>query len=133
MGEVYKARDTRLDRTVAIKVLPSHFSQNAEMKARLEREARTIGGLNHPHICTPPFARARGKFPTNVEIGTFHAIGENAASTIFRFLSGNHGTRFDPHEVSAFFRDIPPTIPTFSFPKNPFEPFQVFPPGWRLR
>lgn len=51
MGEVYKASDTRLSRTVAIKVLPSHFSQNAEMKARFEREARTIGGLNHPHIC----------------------------------------------------------------------------------
>src|SRR5215471_1779222 len=51
MGEVYKARDTRLSRTVAIKVLPSHFSENAEMKSRFEREARTIGGLNHPHIC----------------------------------------------------------------------------------
>ena len=51
MGEVYKARDTRLNRTVAIKVLPSHFSDNAEMKQRFEREAQTIAGLNHPHIC----------------------------------------------------------------------------------
>ena len=51
MGEVYKARDTRLNRTVAIKVLPSHFSENAEMKARFEREAQAIAGLNHPHIC----------------------------------------------------------------------------------
>src|SRR5438132_1105211 len=51
MGEVYKARDTRLNRTVAVKVLPSHFSDNAEMKARFEREAQTIAGLNHPHIC----------------------------------------------------------------------------------
>jgi serine/threonine protein kinase len=51
MGEVYKARDTRLNRTVAIKVLPSHFSDNAEMKARFDREAQTIAGLNHPHIC----------------------------------------------------------------------------------
>src|SRR5947209_1424264 len=51
MGEVYKARDTRLNRTVAIKVLPAHFSENAEMKARFEREAQTIAGLNHPHIC----------------------------------------------------------------------------------
>src|SRR5438876_12277443 len=50
-GEVYKARDTRLNRAVAIKVLPSHFSDNAEMKARFEREAQTIAGLNHPHIC----------------------------------------------------------------------------------
>jgi serine/threonine protein kinase/Tol biopolymer transport system component len=51
MGEVYKAHDTRLNRTVAIKVLPSHFSDNTEMKARFDREAQTIAGLNHPHIC----------------------------------------------------------------------------------
>src|SRR6516164_7801761 len=50
-GEVYRARDTRLNRTVAIKVLPSHFSGNAEMKARFDREAQTIAALNHPHIC----------------------------------------------------------------------------------
>src|SRR5215472_10170508 len=50
-GEVYKGRDTRLNRTVAIKVLPSHFSNSAEMKARFDREAQTIAGLNHPHIC----------------------------------------------------------------------------------
>jgi len=48
-GEVYKARDTRLNRTVAIKVLPAQFSDNVAMKARLEREAQTIAGLNHPH------------------------------------------------------------------------------------
>jgi eukaryotic-like serine/threonine-protein kinase len=52
MGEVYRALDTRLDRIVAIKVLRSHFSQDAERKRRLEREARAISGLNHPHICT---------------------------------------------------------------------------------
>src|SRR5215831_11185300 len=51
MGEVYKARDTRLNRTVAIKVLPPHFSDNSEMKTRFDREAQTIAGLNHPHIC----------------------------------------------------------------------------------
>ena len=51
MGEVYEARDTRLDRTVAIKVLPSHVSADSERRARFEREARTIAGLNHPHIC----------------------------------------------------------------------------------
>ena len=51
MGEVYRARDTRLDRTVAIKVLPTHLSDNAELKQRFEREARTISSLNHPHIC----------------------------------------------------------------------------------
>lgn len=48
MGEVYRARDTRLERTVAIKVLPDHFSQNAELKQRFEREACPISSLNHP-------------------------------------------------------------------------------------
>jgi eukaryotic-like serine/threonine-protein kinase len=52
MGEVYRARDTRLDRTVAIKILPSHAAMNAEARARFEREAKTISSLNHPHICT---------------------------------------------------------------------------------
>ena len=52
MGEVYKARDTRLDRSVAIKVLPPDVSADPERRARFEREAKTIAGLNHPHICT---------------------------------------------------------------------------------
>ncbi len=52
MGEVYKARDTRLDRSVAIKVLPAHVSADPDRRARFEREAKTIAGLNHPHICT---------------------------------------------------------------------------------
>jgi eukaryotic-like serine/threonine-protein kinase len=52
MGEVYRARDTRLDRTVAIKILPAHLSENPEAKQRFEREARTISSLNHPNICT---------------------------------------------------------------------------------
>ncbi|MCH7750258.1 MAG: serine/threonine protein kinase [Acidobacteria bacterium] len=52
MGEVYKARDTRLNRTVAIKVLPDHFATDPNLKQRFEREARTVAALNHPHICT---------------------------------------------------------------------------------
>ena len=51
MGEVYRARDTRLDRTVAIKVLASHLSSSPELKQRMEREGRAISSLNHPHIC----------------------------------------------------------------------------------
>ena len=52
MGEVYLAKDTRLDRTVAIKVLPSHLSGDPELRQRFEREARAVSSLNHPHICT---------------------------------------------------------------------------------
>src|SRR5580704_5301465 len=52
MGEVYRARDTRLDRDVAVKILPSHLSENAEAKQRFDREARTISSLNHSNICT---------------------------------------------------------------------------------
>src|SRR5262250_2211733 len=51
MGEVYRARDTRLDRTVAIKILPAQFSSDPVRKQRFEREAKTISNLNHPHIC----------------------------------------------------------------------------------
>ena len=52
MGEVYKARDTRLDRSVAIKVLPEHVASDPDLKQRFEREAKTISSLSHPHICT---------------------------------------------------------------------------------
>ncbi len=52
MGEVYRARDVRLDRTVAVKILPAQFSQDAERRQRFEREAKTISSLQHPNICT---------------------------------------------------------------------------------
>ena len=52
MGEVWRGRDTRLERSVAIKILPAEFAQNAQFKLRFEREAKTISQLNHPHICT---------------------------------------------------------------------------------
>lgn len=51
MGQVYRARDTRLDRNVAIKVLPPHWADDAEMRQRFDREAKALASLNHPHIC----------------------------------------------------------------------------------
>ena len=51
MGEVYRARDTRLDRTVAVKILPAHLSESPEAKQRFDREARAISSLSHPNIC----------------------------------------------------------------------------------
>src|SRR6202051_1394292 len=51
MGEVYRARDTRLDRTVAIKVLPASLASDPQFRERFDREARTISQLDHPHIC----------------------------------------------------------------------------------
>jgi serine/threonine protein kinase len=51
MGEVYRAKDTRLERTVAVKVLPAHLTSSPESRQRFEREARTISQLSHPHIC----------------------------------------------------------------------------------
>src|SRR6266404_1384645 len=51
MGEVYKARDTRLERTVAVKVLPEHLTSNDDLRQRFEREAKTISQISHPHIC----------------------------------------------------------------------------------
>ena len=52
MGEAYKARDTRLDRTVVIRVLLAHVADDPDLRQRFEREAKTISSLNHPHICT---------------------------------------------------------------------------------
>src|SRR5256884_470085 len=51
MGEVYRARDTRLGRIVAVKILPSHLSDNSTLRQRFEQEAKAISSLNHPHIC----------------------------------------------------------------------------------
>src|SRR6476469_6397598 len=51
MGEVYKSRDTRLDRTVAIKILPETFAADPQFRERFDREARTISQLDHPHVC----------------------------------------------------------------------------------
>src|SRR5258708_15177325 len=52
MGEVYRARDTRLERDVAIKVLPANLSSDPSLRQRLEREAKAVSRLSHPHVCT---------------------------------------------------------------------------------
>ena len=52
MGGVYRARDTCLDRTVAVKILPAHFSPDPARKLRFEREAKTVSALDHPNICS---------------------------------------------------------------------------------
>ena len=52
MGEVYRATDTRLDRTVAIKVLPEHVASDPDLKQRFERDPKTLAALSHPHICS---------------------------------------------------------------------------------
>src|SRR5437867_5135921 len=77
MGEVYKARDTRLDRTVAIKVLPAHVSSNPDLRARFEREARALSGFQHPHICSL------------YDVGRQEDSGGSVAFLVMEYLEGD--------------------------------------------
>ena len=79
MGNVYKARDTRLDRSVAIKVLPAQVSADPERRARFEREAKTIAGLTHPHICT---LYDVGESEGSTFLVTKHLTGETVAQRL---------------------------------------------------
>jgi eukaryotic-like serine/threonine-protein kinase len=81
MGEVYKARDTRLDRTVAIKVLPSNLASHPDRRARFEREAKTIASLNHPHICT---LHDVGQQDGTTYLVMEHLVGESLADRLRR-------------------------------------------------
>jgi Tol biopolymer transport system component len=77
MGEVYKARDTRLDRVVAIKVLPAHVSANPDLKARFEREARALSGFQHPHICSL------------YDVGRQEEVGGSVDFLVMEYLEGD--------------------------------------------
>ena len=81
MGEVYRARDTRLDRAVAIKVLPAHVAHDTESRHRFEREARAIAALNHPHICT---LYDIGTYEGNDFLVMEHLYGETMATRLER-------------------------------------------------
>ncbi|MDQ1349212.1 MAG: eukaryotic-like serine/threonine-protein kinase, partial [Acidobacteriota bacterium] len=81
MGEVYRARDTRLDRSVAIKVLPPALTASAERRARFEREARSLAALSHPRICT---LFDVGEHHGSTFLVMEHLQGETLAERIFR-------------------------------------------------
>ena len=76
MGEVYRARDTRLDRTVAIKVLPPALAADPQLRERFEREARAISSLNHPHICAL------------YDVGIRHRRGSRVDFLVLEYLEG---------------------------------------------
>ena len=87
MGEVYKARDTRLDRAVAIKILPAELSADPERRARFEREARAIASLTHPHICTLydiGTHPSTGSGPAMLYLVMEHLVGETLAECLKR-------------------------------------------------
>ena len=128
-GEVYKARDTRLDRTVAIKVLPEHLSNDPALRERFEREARAVSSLNHPHITVQYIApeQLEGKdvdaradlFALGAmlfEMVTGHKAfeGESQASLISAIMSAGL-----PIGVKKTARPFPPSAPSsrrlFSF------------------
>jgi len=101
MGEVYRARDTRLEREVAIKVLPAPFAADSDRLRRFEAEARTIAALNHPHICTI------------FDIGQF----EGRAFIVMELLSGvtlrdrMTSSRLGPDEVIEYGIQIADALP----------------------
>ena len=88
MGEIYKAIDTRLNRTVAIKVMPPHFADNSEMRQRFDREARTIAGLSHPNICTlHDIGRLRVE-PGTADQGAVAGAGSEVDFLVLEYLEG---------------------------------------------
>jgi eukaryotic-like serine/threonine-protein kinase len=92
MGEVYRARDTRLGRDVALKVLPRDFATDPPRMTRFEREARALASLNHPNIATIyGIVEAEGIFAIAMELVDGSNLAEMAASVaIFRHLNATH-------------------------------------------
>jgi serine/threonine-protein kinase len=112
MGEVYRARDTRLDRTVAVKVLTSEFAQNAKLKLRFQREARAISALNHPHICTLYDVGDSYLVMEYCEGKTLAQridVGPIAVEEIVRFASQIAGALDTAHRVGITHRDLKPS------------------------
>jgi serine/threonine protein kinase len=88
MGEVYRACDMRLDRTVAVKILPEHLSSSAEARQRFDREARAISALSHPNICY--------LYDVGQQEGTSYIVSESVSNSpeLFRRNSRQHRLQF---------------------------------------
>src|SRR6266849_1682314 len=101
MGEVYRARDTRLDRDVAIKILPEAFAADAERVARFQREAKVLASLNHPHIAAIyGLEDAEGVKALAMEL----VEGETLAEHLVRLKADTTGSRAVESVVSGFSR-----------------------------
>ena len=76
MGEVYKARDTRLERSVAIKVLPEHIAKREDLRARFEREVRAVASINHPRFLVQESESGQQEFPMVVQLNWAARLGK---------------------------------------------------------
>src|SRR4030095_9821855 len=101
MGEIYRARDTRLDRTVAIKVLAASLAADAQLRERFDREARALSSLNHPHICTLFDVGHQDPSAGSGQVGVDYLVleyleGETLAQRLAR---GSERVALDPNEA----------------------------------